>query len=99
MPNMPVDEETSRPFPGLSRKVDMRHCSSVNRPSGDSEALCKYAEFIKPLRKLKSDHVPVHVGVQLDLEFKSHRHVDAPTCEVIRLYRSPTRFDTACDSL
>ena len=80
---MPVDPELS--FPPLVRFCEphLRHFSAVDGIAINREFLFEYSQFFEILGKLKSDNVLVDRGVQLDLDFKSHRRVFAPAGEIV----------------
>ena len=79
--------------------MHLRHFSGVQRFTTNSELLIEYTEFFESLRKLKSDNVLVDLGSQLDLDFKSHRHVRASASEILRLHEVAYPVCTSGDPL
>ena len=67
--------------------MHVRHLAAVDGIAADGELLLKYAQFFKPLGELKRNHVPVDLGLQLDLDFKSHGRIRASASEILRLYQ------------
>src|ERR1051325_4507715 len=75
------------------------HFSGVDGLAINDDLLFEYTKFFETLRKLEGDSVPVDFTVQLNLDFKSHRHFHAPASEVIRLYQSAYSICTSSDFL
>src|ERR1700738_4468935 len=87
---MPIDTELRLLLLLLARFCKMHLClfSCVDGLAVHCELFFTYSQFFESFRQLERDSVFVDLAFQLNLNFKSHRHVCAPKEEVFRLHEA-----------
>src|SRR5438067_383815 len=79
---MPVDPKLRLFFLPRSCKVDLRHFSAEDKPAANGQLLFEHPKFFEAPWKIKSDSVLVNLPLQVDLDFKPHRHICTSACEI-----------------